>query len=83
MHGLDVVIGSNGEMGIGAAAQAHVACACERLGSIPCGITGHHFYEDEPSLEVPLDIDGIRARLPEGPGLGVEPTEAVRRRFSA
>ena len=29
--GLDVVIGANGEMGIGAAAQLHVACACEHL----------------------------------------------------
>jgi L-alanine-DL-glutamate epimerase-like enolase superfamily enzyme len=81
--GLDVVIGSNGEMGIGAAAQLHVACACERLGSIPHGIIGHHFYEDEPTLETPLDIDGRRARLTAGPGLGVEPTEDVRRSFSA
>jgi L-alanine-DL-glutamate epimerase-like enolase superfamily enzyme len=70
-------------MGIGAAAQTHVACACERLGSIPCGITGHHFYEDEPTLETRVDIDGRRARLPQGPGLGVEPVEEVRRRFSA
>jgi L-alanine-DL-glutamate epimerase-like enolase superfamily enzyme len=83
LRGLEVVIGSNGEMGIGAAAQIHVACACERLGSIPCGIIGHHFYEDEPTLEAAVDIDGRRARLPEGAGLGVEPTEAVRRRFSA
>lgn len=83
LHGLDVVVGSNGEMGIGAAAQAHVACACERLGSTPCGIIGHHFYEDEPTLRAPLDIDGRRARLPEGPGLGVEPTEEIASRFSA
>jgi L-alanine-DL-glutamate epimerase-like enolase superfamily enzyme len=83
LNGLEVVIGANGEMGIGAAAQTHVACACERLGSIPCGITGHHFYEDEPTLETRVDIDGCRARLPQGPGLGVEPVEEVRRRFSA
>jgi L-alanine-DL-glutamate epimerase-like enolase superfamily enzyme len=82
LHGLEVVIGSNGEMGIGAAAQAHVACACERLGSIPCGIIAHHFYEGEPTLETPLEIDGLRARLPAGPGLGVEPVEDIRRRFS-
>ena len=69
-------------MGIGAAAQAHVACACERLGSIPCGIIGHHFYEDVPTLQTPLDIDGRRARLPDGAGLGVELTEEIRRRFS-
>ncbi|HEX7084580.1 MAG TPA: enolase C-terminal domain-like protein [Gaiellaceae bacterium] len=82
-HGLDVVIGSNGEMGIGAAAQAHVACACERLGPTPCGIIGHHFYEDGQTLETPLDIDGRRARLPEGAGLGVEPAEEIRRTFAS
>lgn len=81
--GMGVVIGANGEMGLGAAAQLHVACACEQLGSIPHGITGHHFYEDEPTLETPLDIDGLRARLPEGPGLGVELAAEVRSRFSS
>ena len=45
--GMDVVIGANGEMGIGAAAQLHVACACERIAEIPHGIIGHHFYEDD------------------------------------
>jgi len=80
--GMDVVIGANGEMGIGAAAQLHVACACERISSIPHGIIGHHFYEDEASLATPLEIDGLVARLPEGPGLGVEPSEEVRRSFS-
>ncbi len=80
--GLDVVVGANGEMGVGAAAQLHVACACERISSIPHGITGHHFYEDDPSLETPLDIDGLVARLPDGPGLGVRPSEQVRRSFS-
>ena len=81
--GLDVVIGANGELGIGAAAQLHVACACERLGEIPHGIIGHHFYEEDLSLGEPLEIDGVVARLPGGPGLGVEPSDEVRRRFSA
>jgi hypothetical protein len=63
--------------------QLHVACACERLGPIPCGIIGHHFYEDDPTLERPLDIDGRRARLVPGPGLGVELSAAVVRRFSS
>ena len=66
--GLEVVIGANGEMGLGAAAQLHVACACEQLGSIPCGITGQHFYEEEPTLARPLDIDGAARVLPDGPG---------------
>jgi L-alanine-DL-glutamate epimerase-like enolase superfamily enzyme len=81
--GLDVVIGANGEMGIGAAAQLHVACACARISEIPHGIIGHHFYEEEPTLAQPLDIDGVVARLPSGPGLGVEPAEEVRRSFSS
>lgn len=80
--GLGVVIGANGEMGLGAAAQLHAACACEVLGSIPCGITGHHFYEEEPTLAHPLDIDGLRAVLPAGPGLGVELRDDVRRAFA-
>jgi L-Ala-D/L-Glu epimerase / N-acetyl-D-glutamate racemase len=81
--GAGVVIGSNGEMDLGAAAQLHVACACERLGSIPCGIIGHHFYEDDRSLEEPLALAGSTATLPEGPGLGVRPGEAIRGSFSS
>ncbi len=81
--GLDVVIGANGEMGIGAAAQLHVACACERIGEIPHGIIGHHFYEEDATLVTPLAIDGVVARLPDGPGLGVEPSDEVRRSFAS
>jgi muconate cycloisomerase len=81
--GLEVVIGANGEMGVGAAAQVHLACACERLGALPCGIIGHHFYEEDTTLAAPLEIDGRVAVLPDGPGLGVEPSEQVRRSFSA
>ena len=81
--GMEVVIGANGEMGIGAAAQLHVACACERISEIPHGIIGHHFYEEDATLAEPLDIDGVVARLPDGPGLGIEPSDEVRRSFSA
>jgi L-alanine-DL-glutamate epimerase-like enolase superfamily enzyme len=76
------VIGANGEMGVGAAAQLHLACACERLGAIPCGIIGHHFYEEEPTLVAPLVIENSAAFLPDGPGLGVELHEDVRRSFA-
>jgi len=68
--GLDVVIGSNAELGLGTAAQTHVACACERLGAIPSDIIGQHFYTEDV-LSEPLLIDGSTARLPDGPGLGV------------
>jgi L-alanine-DL-glutamate epimerase-like enolase superfamily enzyme len=79
--GLGVLVGSNGEMGVGAAAQVHLACACPALGAIPCDIIGHHYYEEDV-LERPVPIDGVRASLPEGPGLGVEPGEDVRRQFA-
>lgn len=79
--GLDVVIGSNAEMGVGAAAMIHAAAACPRLSPlIPSDIIGHHFYADDV-LDVPLDIDGRYARLPDGPGLGVELREDVVRGF--
>jgi L-alanine-DL-glutamate epimerase-like enolase superfamily enzyme len=82
-HGLGVVIGSNGEMGLGAAAQIHLACACEHLGAIAHGVIGQHFYEEEPALAQTIDIDGVTARLPEGPGLGVTLRDEVVRTFSA
>ena len=67
--GMDVVIGANGEMGIGAAAQLHVACACERISSIPHGIIGHHFYEDDASLADPArDRRPRRAAARRAPG---------------
>jgi L-alanine-DL-glutamate epimerase-like enolase superfamily enzyme len=69
--GLGVVIGSNAEMGIGAAAMLHAAAACPTLGPVPSDIIGHHFYTEDV-LATPLDIDGKRARLPAGAGLGVE-----------
>jgi L-alanine-DL-glutamate epimerase-like enolase superfamily enzyme len=68
--GLDVVIGSNAEFGLGAAAQAHVAAACERLGSIPSDIIGHHFYVEDVLAEPLRIVDGW-AHVPTGPGLGV------------
>jgi L-alanine-DL-glutamate epimerase-like enolase superfamily enzyme len=76
--GLDVVIGSNAEMGIGSAAMVHAAAACPRLGDTPSDLIGHHFYIED-TLAQPLDIDGRRARLPGGPGLGVELREDLVR----
>jgi L-alanine-DL-glutamate epimerase-like enolase superfamily enzyme len=78
--GLDVVIGSNAEFGIGAAAQTHVAAACGRLGDIPSDIIGQHFYTEDVLAE-PLAIDGQWAHLPAGPGLGVVPADEIVRSF--
>ncbi len=78
--GLDVVIGSNGELGLGTAAQLHVASACERLGAIPSDIIGQHFYTEDVLAE-PLAIDGSTAHLPQGPGLGVRLLDDIVRGF--
>ena len=51
--GIPSILGSNGEMGLGAAAQVHVACAVESLAPFPSDIIGHHYY-DEDILETPL-----------------------------
>ncbi|GGM61841.1 mandelate racemase/muconate lactonizing enzyme family protein [Dactylosporangium sucinum] len=69
--GLEILLGSNGEQGIGAAAQLHVACASPGLSSaIPSDIIGAHYY-DEDILAAPLPGDGRWVHLPDGPGLGV------------
>ncbi|QWF84242.1 mandelate racemase/muconate lactonizing enzyme family protein [Amycolatopsis sp. CA-230715] len=79
--GLDVLIGSNGELGLGAAAQLHVACALGSLSAFPSDIIGAHYYADD-ILETPLDSNGFRVRLGTGTGLGVAPREDLRRRFA-
>ena len=69
--GISVILGSNGELGIGAAAQLHVACAVEGLDPrIPSDIIGAHYY-DEDVLAGGLDATGARARLTGAPGLGI------------
>lgn len=76
--GVDVLLGSNGELGVGAAAQLHVACAMRGLSTaIPSDIIGAHYY-DADVLAEPLDVDGRRAALPDGPGLGVRLREDLR-----
>jgi len=80
--GLDIVIGSNGEMGIGAAAQLQVACALPELSTtIPSDIIGSHFYSEE-TLATPLNSNGKRVVLEDGAGLGVEPRPDLVERFS-
>lgn len=79
--GLETVIGSNGELGVGAAAQLHVASAVPGLSTaIPSDIIGAHYYEEDILAE-PLDVDGRQARLPDGPGLGVRLRDDIADRF--
>ena len=79
--GLGGIIGSNGEMGLGAAAQIHVACAAPQLGPFPSDIVGHLYY-DEDILATSLPIGGGVASLPTGAGLGVEPSPRLRADFT-
>jgi muconate cycloisomerase/chloromuconate cycloisomerase len=78
--GLDVLIGSNGELGIGAAAQLHVATALPRLSAIPSDIIGAHYYAED-ILAAPLDSDGTAVRLGPAPGLGVTLRDDLLREF--
>jgi L-alanine-DL-glutamate epimerase-like enolase superfamily enzyme len=81
LFGIESLIGSNGEMGLGAAAQIHVACAASRLSPFPSDIIGHHYYDEDVLVE-PVAIDGLHAHLPDGPGLGVAPRPDVAARFA-
>jgi L-alanine-DL-glutamate epimerase-like enolase superfamily enzyme len=78
--GLDVLIGSNGELGVGAAAQLHVAAALPALSAFPSDIIGAHYYDDDV-LATPLDSDGRRVRLGPDPGLGVAVREDLLKEF--
>jgi L-alanine-DL-glutamate epimerase-like enolase superfamily enzyme len=79
-HGLDVLLGSNGEFGLGAAAQLHVAAAIPVLSAIPSDIIGAHYYREDV-LATPLDSDGSRVRLGSEPGLGVTLRDDVLKEF--
>jgi len=79
-HGLGVIIGSNAELGIGTAAQIHVAAACSRLSDIPSDIIGHHFYTEEV-LDIPQTIDGLVAKVNNKAGLGVSLLPEILRTF--
>ncbi|MEV0714968.1 enolase C-terminal domain-like protein [Asanoa sp. NPDC050611] len=79
--GVETVIGSNGEFGVGAAAQLHVACALAALSTeFPSDIIGAHYYTEDV-LARPLDSDGATVRLGAEPGLGVVPRDDLVARF--
>lgn len=78
--GLEVLIGSNGELGLGAAAQLHVAAALPRLSAIPSDIIGAHYYAED-ILAAPLASNGAVVRLGSAPGLGVIPRNDLLREF--
>ena len=81
--GIDSIIGSNGESGVGAAAQLQVAAALPGLSaSVPSDIIGE-FYYAESVLESRLDSDGGVVRLADAPGLGVTLQPQYLERFTS
>jgi muconate cycloisomerase len=80
--GLRCAIGSNLELGVGTAAMLHVAAAFPEIDSdaFPADTIGP-FYHEGDLITRPLDLGPPHAKVPEGPGLGVELDEEQLRRW--
>ena len=80
--GLRCTIGSNLELGIGTAAMLHIAAAFPEVDtdSFPADTIGP-FYHDSDLITQPLDLGPPVAKIPSGPGLGVELDEAQLARW--
>ena len=80
--GLRCTIGSNLELGIGTAAMLHIAAAFPEVDtdSFPADTIGP-FYHDADLITEPLDLGPPLARIPTGPGLGVELDESQLARW--
>jgi muconate cycloisomerase len=66
-------IGSNLELGVASAAMVHLGCAVANIDSetYPSDILGPHYHVAD-LLRTPLSLGPEGARVPDGPGLGVE-----------
>jgi muconate cycloisomerase len=82
--GLVGCIGSNLELGVGTAAMLHVAAADPSIDSerYPADLIGPLYHEVD-LLTTPLELGPEVARVPEGPGLGVELDEKQLARYRA
>ncbi len=80
--GMGCTVGSNLEMGVGSSAMLHLAMATSGItpDDFPCDIIGPLFYTDD-LLDEPLWIQNGKARVPVGPGLGVELNEERLQRY--
>ncbi len=80
--GITCHVGSNLELGIGSAAMLHLAAAVPNIDSAtyPADILGPHYHETDLLTE-PLALNPDGARVPDGPGLGVELDEEQLRLF--
>jgi muconate cycloisomerase len=81
-QGIACTVGSNLELGVGAAAMLHLAVAHRGIvpDDYPCDIIGPLYYEDDILTE-PLALGGGRAVPTNRPGLGVELDEAKAERY--
>ena len=75
-------VGSNLELGIGSAAMIHLACAVDVIDSesYPSDILGPHYHVAD-LLKQSLSLGPEGARIPSGPGLGVELDEDQLKRY--
>jgi muconate cycloisomerase len=82
--GLRCAIGSNLELGVGTAAMLHVAAALPEIDSdsFPADTIGPLYHEGD-LLTTPLDLGPPYAKVPSGPGLGVELDEEQVKRWKA
>jgi L-alanine-DL-glutamate epimerase-like enolase superfamily enzyme len=80
--GIRCTIGSNLELGIGTAAMLHVAAAFPEVDcdAFPADTIGP-FYHDADLITEPLDLGPPAAKVPDGPGLGVELDEEQLKRW--
>jgi len=80
--GIRCAIGSNLELGIGTAAMLHVAAAFSEIDSdsYPADTIGPIYHEGD-LITRPLDLGPPYAKVPEGPGLGVELDEDQLKRW--
>ncbi len=80
--GIVCSIGSNLELGVGTAAMLHVAAACRTIDSekYPADLIGPLYHEAD-LLKTPLTLGPAAARVPDGPGLGVELDEEQLERY--
>ena len=71
--GIDCSMGSNLELGIGTAAMLHLGTALSSISSerYPGDYIGP-LYHVADMLKTPLDLGPATARVPDGPGLGIE-----------
>ena len=82
--GLKCAIGSNLELGIGTAAMLHVAAALPEIDSelCPADLIGPLYHEADLLTE-PLSLGPSVAKVPDGPGLGIELDEEQLKRYRA